>query len=267
MNQLIPLFVAGGISLFMVFTMTWLIQMRTKNAAIVDTIWSASLPLLAIIYFLMTDGNTLRQRLIVGMVCIWGFRLAGYLLSRTWGHPEDVRYAALRKAWGEKQNLLMLRFYYFQAILALVLSIPFALIMINPSPALHFLEVIGASLWLVAVIGESTADYQLKKFREDPNNRGKVCDRGLWYYSRHPNYFFEWLVWISYFIMALGSAWGFITIICPLAMYYFLTKVTGIVYTETQMLKSRGQAFIEYQNSTSAFIPLPKKLTVKKVNN
>ncbi len=259
MKDLLPLFYVGGGVLLVLFTLTWLIQLRTKNAAIVDTVWSASFPILAMIYFVLVDGYAPRQLLVLIVVTVWGFRLAGYLYLRTIDHPEDVRYAALRKEWGEKQNILMLRFYYFQAILALILSLPFALIMVNTTPSLGYYEVAGACLWLVALIGESTADQQLKKFKEDPTNKGKICDRGLWYYSRHPNYFFEWIIWVSYFVMALDSAWGFASIICPIAMYYFLTRVTGIAYTETQMLKSRGQAFVEYQKTTSAFVILPKR--------
>jgi steroid 5-alpha reductase family enzyme len=158
----------------------------------------------------------------------------------------------------------MLRFFCFQAILALVLSLPFALIMVNPKPGLKIIELVGASLWFVAVIGESASDRQLKKFKANPSNKGKVCDIGLWYYSRHPNYFFEWMIWVSFFVMALGSSWGFVSIICPILILYFLLKVTGIPYTETQLLKSRGNAYAVYQKNTSAFIPWWKlKLKVK----
>ncbi len=264
MSDIIPLFLIGGLALLVLFTLTWLLQLQTKNAAIVDTIWSASFPLLAIIYFILVNGYLPRQLLLLAVVGVWGIRLALHLYARTVGHPEDVRYTALRKEWGEKQNILMLRFYYFQTILALVLSLPFALIMVNTTPDLNYFEIAGASLWLIAVVGESTADYQLNKFREDPSNKGKVCDHGLWYYSRHPNYFFEWLIWVAFFIMSLGSAWGFISIICPVAMFYFLTKVTGIKYTEEQMVKSRGQIFIDYQRTTSAFVPMPKKVDSKQ---
>ncbi len=256
---MLPLFIVGSGVLLVLFTLTWIVQLRTKNAAIVDTVWSASFPLLAMIYFVLVNGYAPRQLLVLTLVTAWGFRLAGYLYIRTIGHPEDVRYATLRKEWGDKQNILMLRFYYFQAILALVLSLPFALIMVNTTASLNYFEMAGACLWLVALVGESKADYQLKKFKEIASNKGRVCDQGLWYYSRHPNYFFEWLIWIFYFIMAVGSAWGFVSIVCPLAMYYFLTKVTCIAYTEAQMLKSRGQTFADYQKTTSAFIPLPKK--------
>jgi len=259
MSEVISLFLVGGGIVLVLFTLVWVVQLSTKNAAIVDTIWSISFPILALTYFLMANEYQPRQFLIVGIVCFWGFRLAIHLYARTIGHPEDVRYTALRKEWGEKQNILMLRFFYFQAILALILSLPFALIMINKTRALSIFEIIGAGLWVIAFIGESVADSQLKNFKKDPSNKGKVCDNGLWYYSRHPNYFFEWLIWVAFFIIALGSAYGYLSIICPILMYVFLTKVTGIKYTEDQMVKSRGQLFIDYQNTTSSFIPLPKR--------
>jgi steroid 5-alpha reductase family enzyme len=249
----------AGTTLLAVFTITWLIQLQTKNAAIVDAVWSVSFPLMALIYFLRAPQQTIRQWLVLTLVVLWGLRLGIHLLIRTLDHKEDVRYTALREEWGDKQNILMLRFYYFQAILALILSLPFALIMLNGSSSLTMIEWVGVIVWVVAFIGESTADQQLKKFKSDPSNKGKVCNVGLWYYSRHPNYFFEWLIWISYFIIALSAQWGFVTIICPLFMLYFLLKVTGIPYTESQMVKSKGQPFIEYQRTTSAFIPLPKR--------
>lgn len=259
MKEILPLFLYGGLSLLIVFTITWVIQLRTRNAAIVDTVWSASFPLLAVIYFGLIDFGGARQLLVLGAVSIWGLRLAIHLYLRTIGHPEDVRYTALRKEWGDKQNILMLRFFYVQAILALLLSLPFALMMVNTTSEPGVFEIIGIAICLIAVAGESAADAQLRKFKSDPANKGKICDRGLWYYSRHPNYFFEWLVWVGFFVMALGSPWGAISIVCPLIMLFFLTKVTGITYTEREMLKSRGQAFAEYQKTTSSFVPLPKR--------
>jgi steroid 5-alpha reductase family enzyme len=259
MDQLLSLFSIGGLLLLVIFTVTWVWQLRTGNAAIVDTVWSASFPMLAMVYFVLVDGYTPRQLLILFMVVIWGMRLAFYLLSRTIGQPEDARYAALRKEWGGSQNILMLRFFYFQAALALVLSLPFALINLNTDPSLKLIEWIGVGIWVIGLSGESLADRQLKIFKSKPENKGKVCDDGLWYYSRHPNYFFEWLIWVAYFVMALGSARGFVSIICPMLMLYFLLKVTGIRYTETHLLKSRGRAYEEYQRTTSSFVPWMKK--------
>jgi steroid 5-alpha reductase family enzyme len=259
MDQLLSLFFIGGLLLLVIFTVTWVWQLRTRNAAIVDTVWSASFPMLAMVYFVLVDGYTPRQLLILFMVVIWGMRLAFYLLSRTIGQPEDARYTALRKEWGGNQNILMLRFFYFQAALALMLSVPFALINLNTDPSLKLIEWIGVGIWVIGLSGESLADRQLKIFKSKPENKGKVCDDGLWYYSRHPNYFFEWLIWVAYFVMALGSAWGFLSVICPILMLYFLLKVTGIRYTETHLLKSRGRAYEEYQRTTSSFVPWMKK--------
>src|SRR5690242_9505196 len=121
----------GAVLLFVVFTATWLVQLRTKNGGIVDPIWSLSFPLLAIVYFFLSDYNTAKIAFLA-MVVIWGSRLGIHLLTRVLDEDhEDVRYAALRKEWGDKQNILMLRFYYFQAILALILSVPFALVIKN----------------------------------------------------------------------------------------------------------------------------------------
>lgn len=257
--MMLSLFIAGAVVLLVVFTITWLVQLKTKNAAIVDPIWSFSFPLLSLLYFFLGDKSQYKI-VFVAMIVIWGSRLGIHLLTRVLKEEhEDVRYTALRKEWGDKQDLLMLRFYYFQAILALVLSIPFALVMNDPDVQLSVFEITGVVIWIIAVVGESTADAQLKSFKSDPKNKGKVCDRGLWYYSRHPNYFFEWLIWVSFFVFALGSPYGYISIICPVAMLYFLLKVTGIPYTEIQSVKSKGQAYIEYQRTTSAFVPLPKK--------
>jgi steroid 5-alpha reductase family enzyme len=253
----------GAGILFIVFTTVWLVQLRTKNAAIVDPVWSLSFPLLAIVYFCFSQF-TISQAVFLGMVIVWGLRLGIHLLVRVLKEEhEDVRYAALRREWGSRQNVFMLRFYYYQAILALILSIPFALVMTAGHEGFSVFEIGGVAIWAIAVCGESIADAQLKSFKADPENRGKVCEKGLWYYSRHPNYFFEWLIWVSFFAFALGSPLGAVSIICPLLMLYFLLKVTGIPYTEIQSVRSKGQAYIEYQRTTSAFVPLPKKLIVK----
>lgn len=261
-DELLSLLGYGALALFFLFTLTWLFQLKTGNAGIVDTVWSFSFPLLAVIYYLVEGRDSPRHVLVLLMVVIWGMRLALHLLVRTLGHKEDKRYTALREQWGDKQNILMLRFFYFQAMLAVVLSLPFALMMMNSDTAITWLEWSGAAIWLIAVTGETVADYQLNKFISDPANKGKVCEKGLWYYSRHPNYFFEWLVWVAFLVAALGSHWGFLSIICPVLMLYFLLKVTGIPYTEEQSIKSKGHLYRNYQRTTSAFMPLPKKSNV-----
>jgi steroid 5-alpha reductase family enzyme len=154
----------------------------------------------------------------------------------------------------------MFWFFEMQALLLAILSAPFLLICLNANPVVTPLELAGVVVFVIAVCGESLADRQLARFRADPSNRGKVCDAGLWRLSRHPNYFFEWLIWVSYFLMASATAYGWISIYCPALMLFFLLRVTGIPMTERLSLQSKGQAFADYQRRTSAFVPwFPKR--------
>lgn len=261
MNEILVLLGLGALLLTVLFTLTWVIQLRQGNAAIVDVVWPASFPLLTMIYFVLVNGYPLRQLLVLGVVCLWGFRLSAYLYGRNVGKAEDARYTALRSQWGSRHQIRMLGFYYVQAFFALVLSLPFVLVMVNTTPQVLVYEWLGVVICLVGVGGESLADAQLTRFKSNPANRGKICEVGLWNYSRHPNYFFEWLTWVGFAVLALGSAWGYLGIISPLIMYYVLTQVTGIGYTEAHMRQSRGAEFVRYQESTSAFFPWFKKKT------
>jgi steroid 5-alpha reductase family enzyme len=121
------------------------------------------------------------------------------------------------------------------------------------------LEAAGVAIWLVGLIGESIADGQLAAFKADASNHGRVCDVGLWRYSRHPNYFFEWTIWIGYAVFALASPWGWLALAMPALMLHFLINVTGVKATEEQALRSKGERYREYQQRTSMFIPLPRK--------
>ncbi len=242
----------------------WLIHLAIRNAAIVDVGWALCLALLAIYYAFAGPGYTARKFAMAAMVGFWGFRLAGYLLfARVIGHPEEGRYVQLRKEWKRHLGLRFLFFFEFQALLDVVLSAPFLIASLNADAPLGFLEKFGAGIWLVAMIGEAVADTQLHKFKQNPANAGKTCRAGLWKYSRHPNYFFEWLIWVGYAVFALGSPWGWIGLISPALILYFLLGVTGIPATEAQALRSRGDEYRDYQRTTSSFVPwFPKKLGV-----
>lgn len=151
-------------------------------------------------------------------------------------------------------------FFQLQAVLIGLLSIPIALACANPTPGIGVFEILGVILWLTAIGGESIADLQLALFKSNPAAKGRVCDIGLWKYSRHPNYFFEWIVWVAYFVFSLGSPWSWVGIISPLLILYFLTCMTGIPPSEARALASRGDAYRDYQRRTSPFIPwIPKK--------
>jgi steroid 5-alpha reductase family enzyme len=243
-----------------VFAWTWRITEKIRNAGFVDVVWSYSFAGLALLYAALGTGEGVRRGLVVLMAGLWSLRLGTYLWKRVRGHhpEEDGRYAELRARWGAKAPVEMLKFFLFQAALAVLLSVPFLIASSNPAPGTSALEWTALGLWLVALMGEGVADAQLAAFKKTAE-RGQVCEVGLWHYSRHPNYFFQSLLWLSFFLLACGSPWGWVTVYCPAAILYFLLFVTGIPATEAQALKSRGEAYRRYQHTTSAFVPWFRK--------
>ncbi|MEP7352228.1 MAG: DUF1295 domain-containing protein, partial [Acidobacteriota bacterium] len=248
----------GAASVMTMMLLLWLIHLKTGNASVVDPGWAGGLALIAVIYANMADGYRPRVLLIAGMAVIWGLRLALYLLfTRVIGHPEEGRYVELRRTWGTNIWLKFLVFFEFQAVLSVLLSGPFLLAMQNPSQGIHWLEWTGAAVWLIAFVGEAMADSQLNSFKQNPANKGKTCRAGLWGYSRHPNYFFEWLHWFAYVLMGIGGPYCYLAWLCPAMMLYFLFRVTGIPATEAQALRTKGDDYREYQRTTNAFVPWP----------
>ncbi|MGC1902589.1 MAG: DUF1295 domain-containing protein [Candidatus Acidiferrum sp.] len=250
----------AAIMILMMFAL-WLIHLLIRNAAMVDVGWAAGLATLAIYYAAAGPGYLARKYAIAVMAGFWGFRLATYLLfARVLGHPEEGRYVQLRKEWKRHLALRFLFFFEFQALLDVVLSAPFLIACLDIKAPLGLLEKIGAGIWLVSMLGEAIADQQLHSFKKNPANAGKTCRSGLWRYSRHPNYFFDWMIWVGYAVFALGSPWGWIGLISPALILYFLLGTTGIPATEAQALRSRGDEYREYQRTTSSFVPwFPKK--------
>jgi steroid 5-alpha reductase family enzyme len=257
MTGALILFLVGLAISSLLMAVVWVIAVRIRNAGIVDIAWSLGFIPLALLYRIFGDGEPARQNLITLMVLLWSARLGSHLWKRVMGHhpEEDGRYRELRAAVAGHENFFFFWFFQAQALLLAVLSLPILLADFDPRVSLGFSDVLGFVMWLVALVGESLADRQLSAFKADPANKGKVCSAGLWRYSRHPNYFFEWLIWVSFFFFALPAPWGWTTILCPALMLYFLLRVTGIPYTEEQSLRSRGLAYRQYQRSTSAFVP------------
>jgi len=171
---------------------------------------------------------------------------------------EDGRYLELKAQWGSNAGAKMFQFFMFQAIAATLFSVPM-LIGAASAQAFGWLDITAIFVWIFAISGETLSDRQLQKFREAPSNKGKTCRSGVWYYSRHPNYFFEWIHWFSYVFLAVSAPFGWLTILAPFAMLYFILFVTGIPPTEKQSIKSRGQDYLDYQKTTSAFFPWPPK--------
>lgn len=250
-----------GLALCVVtMALLWAVQLRTRNAGIVDIGWAALVALLAVLAVVPAgDAPPIRRFLPPALAVLWGARLILLIHRRGHGKPEEGRYRALREHWGDAARVKFFFFFQFQAVAALLFSLPYTLTMLaGPSP-FGPVEWIAVALWLAAFSGEATADAQLAAFKRDPGNRGRVCDVGLWRYSRHPNYFFEWLIWVAAALMALPAPGGWIALACPVSMLFFLLRVTGIPATEAQALRSRGEAYRRYQRTTSMFVPLPPR--------
>lgn len=238
----------------------WLAALRTGRCGWIDTIWSFATGLsgaaVALVSFADTD-MAVRQVLVAVLALLWSLRLGIHIAARTARGGDDPRYGQLREEWGDAFNTRLFWFLQIQALAALVLAFSIMLAAHNPMPGLRTLDWLGVVVLIVAVIGETIADRQLAAFRANPANRDKVCDAGLWGMSRHPNYFFEWLGWLAYAIVAvdLTGAYpqGWLAFAGPLLMYWLLVHASGIPPLEAHMLRSRGKAFREYQDRVNAF--------------
>ncbi len=180
----------------LIMAIVWIWAYRIKNGGVVDIFWSYNFPVIAVILLIFADGFSPRIWLLSGMVIIWGLRLGTHLARRVLGHihEEEGRYAQLRKDWAPHAERKLFWFFQAQAVSNVLLAIPFFIITTNAVTEISVLEYIGTVIWLIALTGEAIADWQLNRFKKDSANKGKVCDQGLWNYSRHPNYFFEWLI-------------------------------------------------------------------------
>lgn len=252
----IPLISWAAVAFIMVLIYAW--ALAIKNYGVVDIFWAYNFLVIAIIIWLLADGYEPRKNLVCLLAALWSLRLGFYLTKRVGLHlnEEEGRYKQLRSEWSESKFFF---FFQMQAFSNVMLAIPFFIIALNPESQISIIEYIGAGLWCVSIIGEGISDWQLKQFKNNPSNKGRVCESGLWNYSRHPNYFFQLMIWVSVLIFALPSPYGWISVICPLSIGYLIFKVTGIPMTEEQAVRTKGEMYKEYQRTTSAFVPLPKK--------
>jgi len=254
------LLIAVSLSILMAFA--WVVQQKSGNSGWVDTIWTFSVGLVGAGSALWPAGGeapNARQWLVAALVAIWSLRLGGHIAIRTAGITDDPRYAAFAKEWGVDSPRRMFVFLQNQALGSIPLVFSIFVAARFPLASLRWQDILGAVILLVGIAGEALADAQLKRFRENPVNKGRVCDFGLWRWSRHPNYFFEWFCWLAYPVIGLSPdyGWGLATLLAPLFMYWILVYVTGVPPLEEQMLRSRGERYRDYQSRTSKFFPLP----------
>ncbi|MGM0562912.1 MAG: DUF1295 domain-containing protein [Pseudomonadota bacterium] len=238
-----------------VMLLGWWWQCRHRNAAIVDALW-ASLMGAAGLYYALVGDSDWPLRLFVGLLMpVWYWRIAWHLWQRLKSEGEDGRYRYLRNHWGGRANTYHFFFFQLQAGFAWGFTLPAWFVSFGNGPWAVWQLVLAVLLVMVAWAGESLADHQLAAFKRDPDNRGGVCQRGLWRYSRHPNYFFEWLQWFVWPLLAWQFSDGLWMLLAPLVMLLFLYFLTGIPFSEQQSLRTRGEAYREYQRTTSPFIP------------
>jgi steroid 5-alpha reductase family enzyme len=238
----------------------WLVSLALKNASIVDIFWGAGFAVIALATFALSDGYWTRKVLIVSLATIWGLRLASYIGWRNAGKGEDFRYQAMRKRHGERFAFVSLvTVFALQGVLMWVISLPLQFAQLSPEPAqLTWLDFLGAALWAIGLSFEAIGDWQLARFKAEPANNGKVMGRGLWAYTRHPNYFGDALLWWGFFLIALATQRGWWTVISPLLMTTLLMKVSGVALLEKTLVRTRPE-YRDYVRRTSAFFPLPRK--------
>ena len=246
--------------ILLLMTILWLVSLWLKNSSIVDIFWGTGFVIANWVYFMLTpDGFMFRKLIISILVSIWGLRLSIYILLRNYGKPEDFRYQKWRKEsgkiWWWKS---FFQVFLLQGVLLAIISIPLLAAQINPLPDhLTVFDFLGIAVWLFGFYFESMGDYQLARFKANPENKGKVMDKGVWRYTRHPNYFGDSAQWWGYFLIA-AAAGGWWTIYSHILMTLFLLRVSGVALLEKTMEKRPG--YKEYIRKTSAFVPwFPRK--------
>jgi steroid 5-alpha reductase family enzyme len=234
----------------------WMLSLIRRDASIVDIFWGIGFVLIAAVSCAVGDGYSGRKFLVVLLASAWGLRLALYLLWRNWGAVEDYRYQAMRRHYGDRFPVVSLfTVFGVQGVLMWVVSLPLQVAQHAPLPAhLTWLDALGVILWAVGLFFESVGDRQLARFKADPAHRGKVMDRGLWAYTRHPNYFGDALAWWAYFAIACATPSGWWTIISPIVMTFFLMRVSGVALLERKLVKTRPE-YDAYRRRTNAFFP------------
>jgi steroid 5-alpha reductase family enzyme len=255
---------AIAVALCTLMAVAWMVQQQTGNSGWVDTIWTFSVGMVGVgaaLWPFSAHALPARQWMVAALVLAWAMRLGLHIAVRSAGSHDDPRYAEYAKHWGAAAPRKMFVFLQQQALGSIPLVFAIFLAAQTPVDQFRFQDYLGAVMLFAGIAGEGLADAQLRRFRGDPANTGRVCDVGLWRWSRHPNYFFQWFGWLAYPVITIapGHVWGLAALLAPLFMFYILNYVTGIPPLEAQMARSRGEAWRAYQSRTSRFFPLPPK--------
>jgi steroid 5-alpha reductase family enzyme len=251
---------AGGVVLGLMILL-WLLSLALRNSSIVDIFWGTGFVIVTwVIYVLAPDGFGPRKLLLATLVTIWGLRLSLYILWRNWGKPEDFRYAKWREEAGRRWWWIsFFKVFLLQGVLLWIISAPLVVGVASPTPpSLGLLEGSGVLVWAYGFFFEAVGDWQLARFKSDPANRGKLMDRGVWRYTRHPNYFGDAAQWWGFYLVAAATGIGALTVFSPALMTFLLVRVSGVGMLE-KTLKGTKPGYREYMERTSAFVPLPPR--------
>lgn len=264
--QVLSVLLWSAVLLSLTMGAAWLLAMQVKNGGWADTFWTFGIGGAAVSSILLfaTPFFSARHVLVLGLVVCWSLRLGFYLYGRTRGQSEDARYAHLRQEWQSKFPQRLFLFLQIQALVALPLVLSICSAAGRPGPLDRY-DLFGAGLFFVGLLGTSVSDWQLANFRSNPLKKGHICNTGLWKMSRHPNYFFEWITWWSWPLLAMSSSldypMGLIAIAAPLLMYYLLVHVSGLPLLEAHMERTRGEDFVRYKKETPIFFPRVRNLS------
>ncbi|NCZ90403.1 MAG: DUF1295 domain-containing protein [Actinobacteria bacterium] len=246
---------ASAIAIAILMFSTWVVSVAVKNASIVDIVWGLGFVVTGWVAFAVGDGDGTRGWVLAILVSLWGLRLAGYLARRNIGHGEDYRYRAMRKHWGPRFPVISLfTVFLLQGVLMWVVSLPLQLGQVETSPGFGPIGTMGVLIWAVGLFFESVGDAQLRRFKADPVNEGRVMSSGLWRYTRHPNYFGDFLAWWGIGIASLASWTSVVGLIGPVVMSILLMRVSGVPMLEHSIAKRRPE-YVDYRRTTSPFFP------------
>jgi len=249
----------SAIAVFVYMIAIFVISLKKKDSSIVDIAWGIGFILVAVLTFFLKKGIETRHILVTVLILIWGTRLATHIAVRNKGKGEDFRYAQWRKDWG---RWFVLRSFFqvfmLQGIFLLIIAYPIMLVNHSTQAGISFVDIVATILWIVGFFFEALGDYQLLRFKRKPESKGKIMKQGLWYYTRHPNYFGETVIWWGIFLVAISVKYGWTAIVSPLLITFLLLRVSGVTMLEKKYVGNKD--FEEYAERTSAFFPwFPKR--------
>jgi len=261
MDQIFPILACSLVALLFCVVLLWLLSIKINNASIIDIFWGPACAIPAWVAYTLADGYQPRQLLLLGLATIWALRLGIYLAVRNIGHGEDPRYTAMRARAPEGSNphlFTLKKVFLLQGVIAWLISMPVQLGQIGGPQPLGFLAGLGTLVFFVGLAFETIGDFQLKRFKAEPNNKGKLMTKGLWSWTRHPNYFGDAAVWFGLTLIAIENPLALFGIYSPLLMLFFLTKVTGKSLLEKGM-RERYPEYDDYVKRVSGFFPRPPR--------